>query len=136
MCICEILRRKKESLCRRVDRKRILTFARVIVQGTSGSLMIRSCFVQGYYEIWACTCVVVGASWVVCMVPCCTSINATHSAMLTGQRCNSDVQLPYRFPIIPETHRCDSPACLQYSEKMMVEATQIAQDAQAGYACD
>ena len=64
------------------------------------------------------------------------SINATHSAMLAGQRCNSDVQLPNRFPIIPQTHRCDSPACLQYSEKMMVEATQIAQDAQAGYACD
>ena len=31
------------------------------------------------------------------------SINATHSAMLAGQRCNSDVQLPYRFPIIPQT---------------------------------
>ena len=26
------------------------------------------------------------------------SINGTHPAMLAAQRCNSDVQLPYRFP--------------------------------------
>ena len=31
------------------------------------------------------------------------SINGTHPAMLACRRCNSDVQLPYRFPIIPET---------------------------------
>ena len=64
------------------------------------------------------------------------SLNATHSAMLAAQRCNYDVQIPYRFPIIEETHSCDYPTCLQYSEKVMIEATQIAQDAQAGYACD
>ena len=33
-------------------------------------------------------------------------LNATHPAMLTAHRFNSDVQLPYRFPIIPETHSC------------------------------
>ena len=64
------------------------------------------------------------------------NLNATHSAMLAAQRCNSDVQIPYRFPIIEETHSCDDPKCLQYSEKVMIEATQIAQDVQAGYACD
>ena len=56
--------------------------------------------------------------------------------MLAAQRCNSDVQLPYRFPITSETHFCDDPTCLEYSKKLMIEATQIAQYAQAGYACD
>ena len=64
------------------------------------------------------------------------SLNATHPAMLGAHRCNSDVQLPYRFPIMPETHCCEDPTCLQYSEKLMIEAMQVAQDAQAGYACD
>ena len=63
-------------------------------------------------------------------------LNATHSAMLACQRCNSDVQLPYRFPITSNTHFCDDPKCLEYSKKVMIQATQIAQDAQAGYACD
>ena len=30
------------------------------------------------------------------------SLNAAHLAMLAAQRCNSDVQLPYRFPILNE----------------------------------
>ena len=34
------------------------------------------------------------------------SLNATHSAMLAALRCNSDVQLPYRLPIIESTHCC------------------------------
>ena len=63
-------------------------------------------------------------------------LNATHSGMLVAQRCNSDVQLPYRCPILPSTHFCDDPSCLEYSQKLMIEATQIAQDAQAGYAYD
>ena len=63
-------------------------------------------------------------------------LNATHSAMLAAHRCNSDVQLPYRFPITKDTHFCEDPTCLQSSLKLMIEATQIAQDAQAGYACD
>ena len=64
------------------------------------------------------------------------SINGTHSAMLAAQRCNSDVQLPYRFPIVEETHCCDDPQCLQQNEKVIIEAAQVAQDAQAGYTCD
>ena len=64
-------------------------------------------------------------------------LNATHSAMLAAQRCNSDVQLPYRLPIIDgKTHFCDNPKCLEFKEKDLIEATQVAQDAQAGYACD
>ena len=56
--------------------------------------------------------------------------------MLAGLRCNSDVQLPYRLPIIESTHCCNDPKCLDFKEKDLIEATQIAQDAQAGYACD
>lgn len=64
------------------------------------------------------------------------SINATHPAMLACHRCNSDVQLPYRFPIIPETHFCDDDTCLRNNDKVIVQIAQAAQDAQAGYACD
>ena len=64
------------------------------------------------------------------------SINGTHPAMLAAQRCNSDVQLPYRFPICTETHCCDDPSCLQQNDKKIIEAAQQAQDSQAGYACD
>ena len=68
---------------------------------------------------------------------CHECLNATHSAMLAALRCNSDVQLPYRLPIIKDkTHFCDDPSCLDVSEKELIEATQVAQDAQAGYACD
>ena len=62
-------------------------------------------------------------------------INATHPAMLTCRRCNSDVQLPYRFPIVPETHCCDDVTCLQQDHKHLIRAARTAQDAQAGYAC-
>ena len=65
--------------------------------------------------------------------PC---INGTHPAMLACQRCNSDAQLPYRFPIIPEGHCCDDEACLRNDDKAVVHAAQQAQYAQAGYACD
>ena len=64
------------------------------------------------------------------------SINGTHPAMLAAQRCNSDVQLPYRFPIIKESHVCRHCKCILNNDKVMVEAMQMAQDAQAGYACD
>ena len=42
--------------------------------------------------------------------------------MLAMLRCNSDVQLPYRFAIAELTH-CSTDA-------------QMSQDAQVGYACD
>ena len=47
-------------------------------------------------------------------------LNATHSAMLAAQRCNSDVQLPYRFPIIPGTHLCTDTQCLKVSDKVIM----------------
>jgi len=63
-------------------------------------------------------------------------LNGTHPALLAVQRFNSDVQLPYRFPIVEETHSCCDD-CVDESKLMtIVEAAQCAQDAQAGYACD
>ena len=64
------------------------------------------------------------------------SINGTHPAMLVCHRCNSDVQLPCRFPIIPESHCCGDETCLRNDDKALVHAAQAAQDAQAGYYCD
>ena len=64
------------------------------------------------------------------------SINGTHPAMLATQRCNSDVQIPYRFPIDRCLHCCSREDCLGKSDRFIIEAAQIAQDAQAGYACD
>ena len=66
-------------------------------------------------------------------------LNGTHPAMLAAQRFNSDVQLPYRFPILQATHsNCDK-GCVEDDEAcedLIVRAAQVAQDAQAGYACD
>ena len=64
------------------------------------------------------------------------SLNGTHPGMLAGLGCNSDVQLPYRFPITQATHFCSDPTCLQFYDEVIIHATQVAQDAQAGYACD
>ena len=68
------------------------------------------------------------------------NINGSHPAMLATQQCNSDVQLPYRLPVTAATHSDLCPlkeACLQtYDSKDVVRACQLAQDAQAGYACD
>eukprot|EP00973_Karenia_brevis_P070773 9837469-Karenia_brevis.AAC.1 len=67
------------------------------------------------------------------------NLNGTHPAMLAAQRFNSDVQLPYRFPIIEAAHSslCTK-GCVdtQTDDDAIVRAAQIAQDAQAGYACD
>lgn len=68
------------------------------------------------------------------------NINGTHPAMLATQQCNSDVQLPYRLPLTAETHSSLCPLgdkCLQlYKKEEVIKACQLAQDAQAGYACD
>ena len=67
------------------------------------------------------------------------SLNATHPAMLAFQRCNSDVQLPYRFPITAETHDdtlCGESCPTSVDQHVILQATQTSQDAQAGYACD
>ena len=66
------------------------------------------------------------------------NLNGTHPALLAALRCNSDVQLPYRFPITPTLHsgRCGGDC----DRKMLVydasKAAQTAQAAQAGYAAD
>ena len=68
------------------------------------------------------------------------NLNATHPALLAATGCNSDVQLPYRFPICNETHsvHCDlGLACMgSATESQIVDAAQASQDAQAGYGCD
>lgn len=69
------------------------------------------------------------------------NLNGSHPAMLATQHCNSDVQLPYRLPLTKETHSSDlcplGDQCLQtYNVNEVVRACQLAQDAQAGYACD
>ena len=63
-------------------------------------------------------------------------INGTHPSMLATQRCNSDVQLFDRIPMIKEYYLCCHCKCILSNDKVMVEAMQLAQDAQAGYACD
>ena len=63
-------------------------------------------------------------------------INGTHPIMVAAQRSNFDVQLPYRcFPLIKECHCRRHSGCL-INTKVVIEATHMAQDAQAGYACD
>ena len=64
------------------------------------------------------------------------SLNATHPGMLAAHRFNSDVQLPYRFPVTQEIHACEGDCCDNVNEEAIVNAAQVCQDAQAGYACD
>ena len=63
-------------------------------------------------------------------------LNGTHPAMLAAHGFNSDVQLPYRLPICAETITCDGKCLESVDEDEMILASQLAQDAQAGYACD
>ena len=49
---------------------------------------------------------------------------------------HNDAQMPYRFPITADVHGCPNPHCITNADRVMVEAAQVAQDAQAGYACD
>ena len=66
------------------------------------------------------------------------NVNGTHPALLSGLRCNSDVQLPYRFPILPATHHkeCTGECCQNIRPKDLVRDAQVTQAAQAGYAAD
>ena len=77
-----------------------------------------------------------GMPWGPCNDP---NLNGTHPALLAGLRCNSDVQLPYRFPITDVTH-CHRLCPDQCDQKMplwqLVREAQTNQAAQAGYACD
>lgn len=67
-----------------------------------------------------------------------SNLNGTHPCLLAALRCNSDVQLPYRFPICETTHdpTCMSTSCLDDDVDLIIAAAQHAQDAQAGYAAD
>ena len=67
------------------------------------------------------------------------NLNATHPALLAGARCNSDVQVPYRFPITSYTHRgdiCDHECDKKVPIWSLTLQAQRTQSAQAGYACD
>ena len=66
-------------------------------------------------------------------------LNATHPAMLAVHRFNSDVQLPYRLPIVQGSRAdvCEDATCMgQDNFSDVARAAQMAQDAQAGYCCD
>ena len=63
------------------------------------------------------------------------SIHGAHPAKLAVHRCNSDVLLPNRFLRNKETHCCADEECLKQHDDMIIEAAQVGQDAQAGYAC-
>ena len=79
----------------------------------------------------------VGLLWGPCNDP---NVNGTHPAMLASLRCNSDVQVPYRFPLLPELHdstkACMATCCEQIPLWKLTKEAQTQQAAQAGYACD
>ena len=64
------------------------------------------------------------------------SLNGTHPCMLSAQRFNSDVQLPYRFPITEVCCTCGKACDKKLNDAAIIKVAQMAQDAQAGYACD
>ena len=70
------------------------------------------------------------------------SLNGCMPAMLAGcpgLNFNNDVQIPYRFPIMEETHAssvCCKPCWKDVDENEMILAAQTQQNAQAGYAAD
>ena len=64
------------------------------------------------------------------------SLNGTHPCMLAAQRFNSDVQLPYRVPITSESCTCGKGCADKQNDAAFIKVVQLAQDAQAGYACD
>ena len=66
-------------------------------------------------------------------------LNGTHLALLAALRCNCDVQVPYRFPILPEPHEddfCGQDCAADVNVDEVVKQAQTNQAAQAGYGCD
>lgn len=67
-------------------------------------------------------------------------LNGSHPAMLAALRCNSDVQVPYRFAITESIHKdingCDGDCIDEANLDETVDAIQASQDAQIGYCCD
>ena len=66
------------------------------------------------------------------------NLNGSHPLLMAVTQSNSDVQLPYRFSIAPETHSdiCKEDCINLAHDSVIIEAAQTAQDAQVGYACD
>ena len=66
------------------------------------------------------------------------NVNGTHTVLAAGTGTNTDVQLPYRFPITPETHAaiCDEDCVARANLADVIDIAQRSQDAQVGYACD
>ena len=80
----------------------------------------------------------VGLLWGPCNEP---NLNGNHPALLAGLRCNGDVQLPYRFPILEHTHCSDKSLCSEACDQkvpvwQLVKEAQVNQAVQAGYAAD
>ena len=78
----------------------------------------------------------VGMPWGPCNDP---NLNGSHPALLAALRSNCDVQLPYRFPITPDTHsstECEEDCDSEMPIWQLVKEAQTNQAAQAGYACD
>ena len=80
----------------------------------------------------------VGLLWGPCNEP---NLNGNHPALLAGLRCNGDVQLPYRFPILEHTHCSDKSLCSEACDQkvpiwQLAREAQVNQAAQAGYAAD
>ena len=63
-------------------------------------------------------------------------LNATHPAMLSMHRFNSDVQLPYRFPIMCMTCSCGLNCGDGVADDVIIRAAQVAQDAQSVQTAD
>ena len=66
------------------------------------------------------------------------NLNGSHPCLLAATGFNSDVQVPYVFPIIDSTHSslCDRSCVGTVEEHVIISAAQRAQDARVGYSCD
>ena len=67
------------------------------------------------------------------------NLNGTHPALLAALRCNSDVQIPFRFPVTSLTHsdqECPDDCPKGCRIRDIIKEAQTTQAAQAGYACD
>ena len=67
------------------------------------------------------------------------NLNGTHPALLAALRCNSDVQIPFRFPVTSLTHsdqKCPDDCPKGCRIRDIIKEAQTNQAAQAGYACD
>lgn len=67
-------------------------------------------------------------------------LNGTHPAFLASLHCNSDVLVPYRLPLIPETHSkelCDIDDCLRmHNRESVMNALEQSQRDCIGYITD